>query len=123
MGARLPPAERARRLEIIARFHASGAWTWDQIGTAVGMPARRIARWWQIQVEEAAKPPRVRVYRQKGDVQLKAGETRRLCMTCGEPFASSGSGHRLCNTHRLMSSAPYELDYVTSGRQVGARRS
>lgn len=30
----------------------------------------------------------------------KAQETERKCMTCGQPFMSTGPGNRLCMTHR-----------------------
>ena len=103
--SRIGEAEHNRRMAVIARFHATEAWTWKQIGVAVGMSTDRIQRWWEAQQRVAeGKPRRARVYPQKGDVQLKPGQTRRVCMTCKTPFASDGPHHRLCHDHRLAGS-------------------
>lgn len=125
--SRIGAAETQRRNEIVERFHATGDWTWKQIGAAVGMSPDRIQRWWEAQQRRArGEPaPRVRVYRQPGDVALKPGETRRLCMTCGKPFASQGPHNRLCADHRAAGGgSPYAPDPGgTVGRQVQARKS
>jgi hypothetical protein len=112
--ARIPPAERQRRMEIIERFLAEGG-SWRAIGVALGMDEGRIKEWHKRQLNPDRRPEHRAIER---------GHTMRACMCCRADFVSSGFGNRLCGSCRVRSPSPYTPSPGGDvGRQRQARRS
>jgi hypothetical protein len=124
IGKPLDPAEHTRRM----RFYETGkrlGWTQNRMAAEAGIPPTTFQRWLGACGISARsfKPPAPAKTHPK---PMPTVDRIRACMTCSEPFPSTGPGNRMCGYCRQRGGAmsPYNPSPGGDvGRQRQARRS